>query len=239
MRINVPVLREWAAWHNREAPAVLPFTSDEFFGVFAAYNVAIWPVQIAAYVIAAMALWLIFAKHRWAGRVAGGVLALFWLWDGIAYHLLFFSKINPAAYIFGAGFILQGLLFFAHGAIADRLALRFQSGWRGVLGLALIVYAALVYEVVGHLSGHGCPRAPLFGVAPCPTVIFTFGVLLLSIRPVPVFLVAIPLIWAGIGSTAAILLGVPEDLGLVVSGLIGAVLLPSWGFRPSCKAVLS
>ena len=178
-----------------------------------------------------MALWLIFARRPAAGRVAGGVLALFWLWDGIAYHLLFFSKINSAAYIFGAGFILQGLLFFAYGAVSDRLALRFERGWRGVLGLALIIYAALVYEVVGHLSGHGWPRAPLFGVAPCPTVIFTFGMLLLSIRPVPVFLVAIPLVWAGIGSTAAILLGVPEDLGLVVSGLIGAVLLPSWGER--------
>ena len=113
---------------------------------------------------------------------------------------------------------------------------RFQSGWRGVLGLALIVYSALVYEVVGHLSGHGWPRAPLFGVAPCPTVIFTFGVLLLSVRPVPVFLVAIPLVWAGIGSTAAILLGVPEDLGLVVSGLIGVALLPFWAFRDPARS---
>jgi Family of unknown function (DUF6064) len=131
------------------------------------------------------------------------------------------------------------LLFFAYGAVSDRLALRFERGWRGALGLALIIYAALVYEVVGHLSGHGWPRTPLFGVAPCPTVIFTFGVLLLSIRPVPVLLVAIPLVLAGISSTAAILLGVPEDLGLVVSGLIGAVLLPSWGFRPGCKSVPS
>jgi hypothetical protein len=77
MRINVPVLRERAALHSREPPAMLPFTSDEFFSVFAAYNIAIWPVQLAAYVIAAMALWLIFARRPAAGRVAGGVLALF------------------------------------------------------------------------------------------------------------------------------------------------------------------
>jgi hypothetical protein len=130
---------------------------------------------------------------------------------------------------------LQGLLFFAYGGIADRLTLRFQSGWRGAL--ALIVYAAVAYEVVGHFSGHGWPRAPLFGVAPCPTTIFTFGVLLLSTRPLPVLLLAIPLLLAAVGSTAAVLLGVPEDLGLAVAGLIGAALPPSWGFRKPGEGV--
>jgi hypothetical protein len=210
---------------------MLPFTIDQFFGVFAAYNVAIWPAQVVAYGVAALALWGIAAKRPWGGRVAASVLAIFWLWNGIAYHLLFFAAINPAAYLFGAAFILQGLLFLAYGVIADRLALRFRGGWHGALALALIVYAAAGYEVVGHFTGHGWPRAPLFGVAPCPTTIFTFGMLMLSIRPLPAFLLAVPLLWAAVGSTAAILLGVPEDLGLAVAGLIGAGLLPSWGFR--------
>jgi hypothetical protein len=210
---------------------MLPFTIDQFFGVFAAYNVAIWPAQVVAYGVAALALWGIAAKRPWGGRVAASVLAIFWLWNGIAYQLLFFVAINPAAYLFGAAFILQGLLFLAYGVIADRLALRFRGGWRGALALALIVYAAVAYEVLGHFTGHGWPRAPLFGVAPCPTTIFTFGMLMLSIRPLPSFLLAVPLLWAAVGSTAAILLGVPEDLGLAVAGLIGAGLLPSWGFR--------
>jgi hypothetical protein len=210
---------------------MLPFTIDQFFGVFAAYNVAIWPAQVVAYGVAALALWGIAAKRPWGGRVAASVLAIFWLWNGIAYQLLFFVAINPAAYLFGAAFILQGLLFLAYGVIADRLALRFRGGWRGALALALIVYAAVAYEVLGHFTGHGWPRAPLFGVAPCPTTIFTFGMLMLSIRPLPAFLLAVPLLWAAVGSTGAVLLGVPEDLGLAVAGLIGAGLLPSWGFR--------
>ena len=88
---------------------MLPFTIDQFFGVFTAYNVAVWPAQVAAYGVAALALWGIATKRPWGGRVAASVLAIFWLWNGIAYHLHFFSAINPAAYLFGAAFILQGL----------------------------------------------------------------------------------------------------------------------------------
>lgn len=132
---------------------MLPFTIDQFFGVFAAYNVAIWPAQVVAYGAAGLALWGIAARRPWGGCVAASVLAIFWLWNGIAYHLLFFSAINPAAYLFGAAFILQGLLFLAYGVIADRLTLRFRGGWHGALALALIIYAAAAYEVVGHSPG--------------------------------------------------------------------------------------
>ncbi|MGE3701698.1 MAG: DUF6064 family protein [Hyphomicrobiaceae bacterium] len=90
---------------------MLPFTIDQFFGVFAAYNISIWPAQVGAYGVAALALWGIAARHSSGSRVAASVLAIFWLWNGIAYyHLFFFSAINPAAYLFGAAFILQGLL---------------------------------------------------------------------------------------------------------------------------------
>jgi hypothetical protein len=47
--------------------------------------------------------------------------------------------------------------------------------------------------------------------------------------PLPVWLVAIPVVWAGIGATAAVLLNVPEDLGLLVCGVLSAALLPIGG----------
>ena len=100
----------------------------------------------------------------------------------------------------------------------------------------MIIYSGIVYPVLGMALGHGWPRAPMFGVAPCPTAIFTFGLLMLSARPLPIWLLCIPLAWAGIGSTAAVLLGVREDLGLLVSGLLAASLLPSWGWRRSSPA---
>lgn len=81
----------------------------------------------------------------------------------------------------------------------------------------LIVYAMVIYSVVGSLVGRGWPRLPMFGVAPCPTTIFTLGVLMLARQVAPLWLAAIPIAWALIGSSAAMLLGVWEDLGLLVS----------------------
>jgi hypothetical protein len=208
---------------------MLPFTVDQFFAVFAAYNDAIWPAQVIAYLLGAVALWAIFAMPRWTGRMVATVLAVLWVWNGLAYHLAFFAPINPAAYGFAALFILQGLLFFWHGAIAGRLRFVGRIGWRGALGIALIAYAAAIYSAVGYLLGHSWPGLPIFGVAPCPTTIFTFGVLLLASGPLPLWLIAIPILWAAIGATAAVLLDVPEDLGLLASGLLGAALLPFGG----------
>jgi hypothetical protein len=209
---------------------MLPFTVDQFFAVFAAYNTAIWPAQTIAYVLGAFAVWATLISRAWAARAAFAVLALFWVWNGLAYHLAFFAPINPAAYGFAALFVIQGVLFFGYGTIAGRLRFAGLTDWRGALGLVLIAYAALIYPALGYLFGHAWPNAPVFGVAPCPTTIFTFGVLMLAAGPLPLWLVAIPIAWAGIGGTAAVLLNVPEDLGLVVSGVLSATLLPFWGW---------
>jgi hypothetical protein len=209
---------------------MLPFTADQFFSVFAAYNTAIWPAQIVAYLLGVFVLCATLTARAWADRVAAGVVALFWVWNGLAYHLAFFAAINPAAYGFGALFVLQGVLFFAYGTVAGRLRFAGRTDWRGVLGLVLIAYAALIYPALGYLFGHAWPNAPVFGVAPCPTTIFTLGVLMLAAGPLPLWLVAIPIAWAGIGGTAAVLLNVPEDLGLLVSGVLGATLLTFWGY---------
>jgi hypothetical protein len=53
--------------------------------------------------------------------------------------------------------------------------------------------------------------------------------LLLATGPLPLWLIAIPVVWAGIGTTAAMLLNVPEDFGLMIAGVLGLALLPFWG----------
>ena len=85
------------------------------------------------------------------------------------------------------------------------------------VGLALIVYAMVAYPLLGMAFGHGYPQAPMFGLVPCPTTIFTFGMLLLAARPKRLLL-WLPLVWSAIGFFAAVKFGICEDVGLLVAG---------------------
>ena len=67
---------------------MLPFTSEQFLGVFVNYNNAIWPIQIAAYVLGAVSIASLFRRTRASDRVIAGILAAMWLWTGVAYHAL-------------------------------------------------------------------------------------------------------------------------------------------------------
>ncbi len=87
-----------------------------------------------------------------------------------------------------------------------------------------VAYHVLVYPLLGMALGHTYPRAPLFGLVPCPTTIFTFGMLLLAARPKRLLL-WLPLVWSAIGFFAAVKFGIREDIGLLLAGIITAVVI--------------
>ena len=199
----------------------LPFTPEQFLDVFSRYNEAIWPAQLGAYALGVLVVALALRPAASSGRAVGALLAGAWAFNGIAYHLAFFAAVNPAAYVFGGAFLLQAALL-AKAAWRDRLAFGFAPTARYGFGLALVAYAAVLYPLLGLAAGHAYPRAPMFGVAPCPTTIFTFGVLLLAKDRVPPWLLVVPFAWSLVGVSAAVQLGIREDLGLAVAGLLAA-----------------
>ena len=71
---------------------MLPFTPEQFLGVFVNYNNAIWPIQIAAYVLGAISIASLLRRTRAADRVIAGILAAMWLWTGIAFHGVFSQR---------------------------------------------------------------------------------------------------------------------------------------------------
>jgi hypothetical protein len=208
--------------------ANLPFTRDQFLGMFEAYNQAIWPAQLLAYVLGISAVALVIWRPRGSDRLIVGILAAFWAWLGAAFLLIAMRAIDagPGPIVFGAAFLLQSLLWLVAGVL--RHDLRFDARVTGVsaVGWALIAYALVVYPLLGVLAGHLYPRQPIFGVAPCPTVIFTFGVLLLSVTRVPKYLLIVPFAWAVTsGISAPLNFGIFEDFGLVAAGVAGTALL--------------
>jgi hypothetical protein len=204
---------------------LLPFTVEQFFGVFARYNAAVWPAPIVAYVLGIAAVVAALSVSRAGNYVAAAALALFWAWTGVAYHWLAFAVINQAAWLFGALYIIEAMLLLWFGR---QLCFGYRRDLNGIVGLLLIVYAAIIYPVLGYAAGHSYPATPMFGVTPCPVTIFTLGLFLLARRP-PWVLLIVPVLWSLVGGTAAFLLHVPQDWLLLVSGPLVVILL--WRVR--------
>lgn len=154
-------------------------------------------------------------------RVVGAVLALLWAWMALAYHFAFFAAINPAAWGFGAVFRL-GSAALAWHSWRGSLVFGRTGGARGLAGGALVAYALVGYPVLGGLLGARYPAVPTFGL-PCPTTIFTLGLLLFAVPPVPRIVFVVPLLWSCIGAFAAFAAfarDVKQDLGLVVAAVL-------------------
>lgn len=198
----------------------VPFSIEEFLGVFRAYNLGVWPAQIGLYGIGLLLVALALAgtrpMRRW-GVPAG--LAVLWAWMGAVYHLKFFAAINPAARGFGALFLVQAALWIAWAWRTPTLDFHPLSSTRRLVGGGLLAYAFFVYPLLNVVLGHSYPVMPTFGL-PCPTTIATFGLLSWATPRPPWFLWAIPVAWAFIGTSAAFVLGVPEDLGLAVAAIL-------------------
>lgn len=201
----------------------LPFTVNEFMQVFAAYNAAIGPAPILLALGALAALVLTVTTLPWRHRATSLLLGLLWAWTGIVYHIGFFAALNPPAYGFGALFIAGAAVFVWTGTVRNGMRFEPATGARGVIGALLMLYGLAIYPVLGLAFGHTYPEMPTFG-APCPTTIFTIGLLFWLSHPIPRHVLVAPIIWSFIGGTAAFSLGVPEDYGLIVAGLAALIL---------------
>ena len=203
---------------------MIPFTVDQVLSVFERYNVALWPAQLFLYAFGVLAICLAIQRKVDFSRGISLVLSMFWIWMGLLYHFWFFSTINRAALMFSAFFVLQGLLFFIAGVYKNNLTFQFRPDLFGVTGGIFLLYALVIYPALSYRLGHRYPAAPTFGL-PCPTTIFTLGMLLWTNRRVPLYMLPIPFAWSLLGISAAMTLGMTEDYGLLVAGLVGSSLI--------------
>jgi len=202
----------------------LPFTTEQFLSVFGQYNQAVWPVQFVLNLFGLASILLAVKETGFSDRLIAMTLSFFWLWIGLAYHLAFFTAINPAAYAFAVLTVIQGIIFLIFGVFNPRLSFHFRPNVYGLIGALMILYAMVIYPVLGYKLGHIFPESPTFGL-PCPTTIFTFGLLLWTDSKVPRSVLVIPFLWSLVGFSAALTLGILEDTGLLVAGIVGVVLI--------------
>jgi hypothetical protein len=204
---------------------MLPFTADILFSGFEQYNRALWPPPLLAWGLGLAAALSTLRPVRGADAATAALLAAAWLWTGIGYHLLHFATINFAAPIYGAAFVLEGLLLAWSGVLRRTLSFRFRADVFGWAGLALALAALILWPLADWLTGHGAGSLRIVGLAPTPTAAFTLGLLLLAQGRAPLHLAVIPLLWALVAGATAWILGIAQDLALPVAALAALALM--------------
>ena len=173
--------------------------AEVFFNNVSAYNVSIFPMQIITLVVAVMLTYLLFVRPSTGlNKLIKAYLSLTFVW-----FVLMFPFEGPPKIIFG----------LLHIAIEYFV-------------LFLIFSAFALYPLIEYMSGHLYPKILLFGVAPCPTIIFSLALLVGAVPKVNkiIFILLIfPAIFSGL--SVPIMLGVWADLLLLVSGIYGLIIL--------------
>jgi len=200
-----------------------PFTQEQFFQVFEKYNHAVFPLQLALFGFGILVVLLIHRDLKNKSLWIGGFLALLWLWTGIAYHLSFFTPINRAAYGFGGIFILQGI-FFLIETFRGRLQFSQKNHTWQYIGYFFVLFGLIIYPLISYALSEFAAQTISLGL-PCPTTIFTLGWLMFTSRQFPKYLLIIPILWALIGTGAAINFGVYQDYVMLIAAAATAIYL--------------
>ncbi|MBI5652285.1 MAG: hypothetical protein HZC40_17855 [Chloroflexi bacterium] len=197
-------------------------TSAGLLAYFTRYNPSIWPMQVIVYLLALVALFLAVKNFKYSNQSIAVILAFFWLWNGI----MFFVPVggsNVLWYVFAALFVIQGILFLI-GALKPNIAYHIGTDLYSITGIVLILYALIGSPFVGYLAGHLYPQMAFVGLFPCPTLPFTFGLLLCTTSKIPKYLLVVPFIWGLVG-VMTISIGMVEDVGMLLGALLATAMI--------------
>jgi Family of unknown function (DUF6064) len=195
--------------------------------LFSTYNPDVWPLPIVAYALGIGCLAVIALRpSRRTDRLVAGLLALAWLWLGAVFQGIYARELSPLlGTAYAVIFVVEAGLIARAGVIGSDIAFRPGRNIATIAGILAIGYALVVYPLLGVMFGHGYPEAPLFGAAPCPTTIVTFGLFLFARPPFPTHVLAIPMAWAILGPLGAVPQGATEDVGLFIVGVVALALI--------------
>lgn len=201
--------------------------SQETYRITAEYNQAIWPIIIIVSVLAIIMILLAIRKPGKYDKIFALILALESFWLGIVYWLIVSFPQDPVtAIIIGVLWILIGLAFLYLGVFKKDLSLTYTGDSASIIGAIFILYALVGYPILQMLYGQFYPAMLLFGGAPCPFTIFTFGLLLWTDKKVPMIIPLLLLIYAiPVGIVATLVYQIWVDIALIPVSIIGIYLI--------------
>jgi hypothetical protein len=211
-------------WWTYRLSDLLLFSPRTYYRMFELYHQQIWPIQIVAIGSVVAIPVLLRRDADWARRTIAGLLAAWWLWVGIAFHLARYATINWAARYFAALFVVQAVLLVWQGVVRGRLCMvvsRDRAGWMAV---GLLAVTVILEPVASRLAGRTWPQAELVGLTPDPTAIATLALLALVTPRSPRSLLVIPVLWCAIGAATLWALDSAEAWIVILAGISGIAL---------------
>jgi hypothetical protein len=195
-------------------------TLERFLDFASNYNLDLYPVQYLMLGLGITGVFVGIFAGKYTSWTISAILGFFYAWIGIAFYLKYFAEFMPVPVLFAVLFLIQALLFILEGIVRNRLVFRFRPDIYGLTGALLIFYALFGNQALEYVLGRGYPQILSFGLFPCPTVIFSLGILLWTDKKFPAYILIFPLINALSGFIPAFLIGIIEDIGLIISGLL-------------------
>jgi hypothetical protein len=211
-------------WLTYRLSDFLLFSPRTYYRMFELYHAEIWPIHVVVLASVVAIAVLLRREEEWPGRVIAGLLAAWWLWVAIAFHLQRYATINWAARYFAGLFAIQALLLVWYGVVRGRLRFRVSREPAAFMAVGLLVFALVFEPVAGRVAGRAWHQVEIFGLTPDPTAIATLALLALSTARPHRALVVIPVAWCAIGAATLWALGSPEAWVVLLAGLCGLVL---------------
>ena len=202
---------------------MLSFSLEEFLVVLENYNVAIWPLQIIAYALILLVLFILLKPTKYSTKIVSAILSFFWLFTGIVFCFIYWAPSHIFGYIFGICCTAQGLLFL-YSLLRSDITIGLPNKANMLIGVLFILYAVIGYQILGYYLDHIYPKFFAVGLVPCPTTIFTFGLFVIVNTKIPIKYVAIPFV-ISLGGFLAAYNGIYEDIGLIILGIWGTILI--------------
>jgi len=202
--------------------------AEVFWNNVSAYNVSIFPMQIITLVVAIILTYLLFVRP---GAIVNKLIKVY-LSFTFVWFVFMFPFEGVLKIIFGLLHLAIAILFFID-IFTGKIEFKFpETSGKRTFMLFLIFSAFALYPLIEYMSGHLYPKILLFGVAPCPTIIFSLALIIGAVPKVGkiIFILLIfPAIFSGLSTPT--MLGLWADLLELFTGVYGLItLIKNWKF---------